>query len=577
MMRPLPLLCLLAPLAACEADWQLEDRDGDGYTLAEGDCDDNDPVVNPGAEELCDGRDTNCDGQIDNGASDGQSYFEDRDDDGFGDPDRPVTGCTQPEGSVTEELATDCNDDDPDAFPGSYATEIPGDGLDQNCDGLDVCVDLTCDTLPDLLVAGYERGGGFATDVRIYASSPDFTFPTTAAYTIPAHSVADIQTGDLNDSGYIDLVWISGERDGATALTVLYGSSDYSVSPVTSLPASHPSAVQLADVNDDGLLDIVVANYRTDASYEIDSYVYLGHADGFSTTRRVALPTRGATALAVRDLNGDGAPEIVFCNEQSDHPGQPYRTDSTVYWGQGSGTPFVATDHTDLATTGCSDVEVGNLNTDALPDIVFAQRRDALGGQTTSRLYLNDGDRFDRTPVDLVSDRATSVDLGDVNGDGLTDLVFGFDYTLGSANGTLSVHLNEGNFGAFSGVPATGSPITSATAYPILAGVSADRDQIIGPSIAASGELRSAAWVYDGGAFQRRVLPANQADRVAALDLDGDGELDLAFTIVDGASSRIALLFNNGGFFSADRRIDLDADASYTPPQLVGTWPEPQD
>ena len=80
----------------------------EGYVTDAQDCDDGDPAVHPGAEELCDGLDNDCDGGV-------PVEEEDADGDGF------------------ELCAGDCDDDDPDAWPG--AEETCGDTLDGDCDG----------------------------------------------------------------------------------------------------------------------------------------------------------------------------------------------------------------------------------------------------------------------------------------------------------------------------------------------------------------------------------------------------------------------------------------------------------
>ncbi|MFH1465208.1 MAG: putative metal-binding motif-containing protein [Pseudomonadota bacterium] len=108
------------------------DEDGDGWTTCEGDCDDTEYTVNPDATEICDGLDDDCDGLVDDADPDvtGQgTWYADNDGDGYG--YAPVTACEQPAGTVSDN--TDCNDSSAGINPG--ATEIC-DGVDDDCDGL---------------------------------------------------------------------------------------------------------------------------------------------------------------------------------------------------------------------------------------------------------------------------------------------------------------------------------------------------------------------------------------------------------------------------------------------------------
>jgi hypothetical protein len=57
-----------------DSDTDTKDADGDGYDWDDGDCNDDDPQVHPGAVDSCDGADTDCDGQIDEAASDADPY-----------------------------------------------------------------------------------------------------------------------------------------------------------------------------------------------------------------------------------------------------------------------------------------------------------------------------------------------------------------------------------------------------------------------------------------------------------------------------------------------------------------------
>ncbi|MFH1464011.1 MAG: MopE-related protein [Pseudomonadota bacterium] len=109
----------------CEAEAAaVDDADGDGFTWCGGDCDDSDDAIRPGAVELADGVDNNCDGSVDEGTA----VFDD-DGDGY------------------SEEGGDCKDDDDTVFPGSTAAR---EGVDYDCDGV--------------LTAGDADGDGYATE-----------------------------------------------------------------------------------------------------------------------------------------------------------------------------------------------------------------------------------------------------------------------------------------------------------------------------------------------------------------------------------------------------------------------------
>ncbi len=107
-----------------------------GYVADNTDCDDYDASAYPGGTEVCDGADNDCDGTVDeDDAVDVGSWYADSDGDGFGDVGASVASCEAPSGYVDD--ATDCDDDDAGAYP--VAEETPYDGIDQDCDGEDLC------------------------------------------------------------------------------------------------------------------------------------------------------------------------------------------------------------------------------------------------------------------------------------------------------------------------------------------------------------------------------------------------------------------------------------------------------
>jgi hypothetical protein len=103
------------------------DGDDDGFG-AEEDCNDSDSAVHPGGVEVCDGVDNDCDGEVDEEVL--QTYYEDGDGDGFGDPEQALEACSVPDGAAAN--GSDCDDAHELSYPG--AAEIC-DGLDNDCDG----------------------------------------------------------------------------------------------------------------------------------------------------------------------------------------------------------------------------------------------------------------------------------------------------------------------------------------------------------------------------------------------------------------------------------------------------------
>ena len=132
---------ILLFLAACDQDIKLEpeeldedpvqseltDMDSDGY-LSDEDCNDSQAEVHPGAPELCDGMDNDCDGEVDEEVM--TTSYLDADEDGYGDSSQSTEGCEIPAGYVP--IGTDCNDSDSDSYPGASER---CDELDNDCDG----------------------------------------------------------------------------------------------------------------------------------------------------------------------------------------------------------------------------------------------------------------------------------------------------------------------------------------------------------------------------------------------------------------------------------------------------------
>ena len=124
--------------------------DGDSSVVDGDDCDDADADQYPGADEVCNSEDDDCDGDIDEDGEviDGTTYYADTDSDDLGDADNTIEACSVPSGYV--ENAYDCNDSDStepmvaDATGGSASgagtDSDPFDSIQDAIDSADECV-----------------------------------------------------------------------------------------------------------------------------------------------------------------------------------------------------------------------------------------------------------------------------------------------------------------------------------------------------------------------------------------------------------------------------------------------------
>ncbi len=128
-MRKHLTLILALGLAACRS--KQPDEDADGFDVLT-DCDDADASVNPDAAEVCNGVDDNCNGPVDDAATDASSFYVDADADTVGNSGVSVTACAAPAGYVADD--GDCDDANADIHPGATEDDC-SDPIDYNCDG----------------------------------------------------------------------------------------------------------------------------------------------------------------------------------------------------------------------------------------------------------------------------------------------------------------------------------------------------------------------------------------------------------------------------------------------------------
>jgi hypothetical protein len=390
-----------------------------GYTRQTGDCDDRDASVHPGATELCNGRDDDCDRLDDDEDTDtiGRPtvWYADMDQDGFGDPRDRMRTCVPPYGYV--DIADDCDDGDDERYP--LAFEFCSDGDDDDCDGsVDEC-DVSLD------------------DAALVVESS-----TSGIFTRVTLAVADLDgdgTGDLAVGSYVY----------DNAVYVLYGPASGEVpidDAVTIGPTSSDDSfgwgIAGGDADGDGFDDLLVGAAGVSPAV---TYVFLGpvtadrdvsDADAMLTNVSPR-DDEELEILVMSDHDGDGAADVAVGSADDGDAG------GAVYVAPGTSTGTVALDSDatyvylgdSVDYVGAGIADLGDTNGDGIDELAI--------GATWADTYIVEGGMApgvyaaaEVASTTIEGDFHTGEPLQaiDYDGDGAMDLVAG-DNEARNSNG----------------------------------------------------------------------------------------------------------------------------------------------
>ncbi|WP_419952931.1 beta strand repeat-containing protein [Methylobacterium sp.] len=359
-----------------------------------------------------------------------------------------------------------------------------------------------------------------------------------------------VAVADVNEDGKLDILTAN---IGSSTVSVRLGDGAGGFSGATDVAVGFaPIGMTVADVNGDGKLDILTAN-MADNSVSVRLGDGVG---GFSGTTEIAVGSE-PMSVTVADVDGDGDLDILTANSGN-------RTVS-VRLGDGDG-GFSGTTEIAVGADPFS-VTVADVNGDGKLDILTAN-----GGNGTVSVRLGDGaGGFSGTTNVAVGSDPFSVTVADVDGDGDLDIL-----TANNASGTVSVRLGDG-VGGFSG---TTDIAVGATPFSVtVADVSGDGHLDIltanGDSGTVSVRLGDGAGGFSG---TTDITVGGQPRSATVADVNGDGRLDILTANTGGSNSASVLLntsitalsFDPASVSSATTGADTDLAIDTTAPDLTG-------